>query len=157
MVETNSRMLPRLLDGVWTTDAPQYSDAFLELSPTFVITVVGREQPARIQFVDKVRVVSEGSKTLLTVHSTDIAEHTEETLVLDFRPDNGGELRLGHQPHKYGGETCTAEERSVRVKFPQNPLGELDLRPPSISPPFFSAPCPCEICPCPAAPEPRRR
>jgi hypothetical protein len=93
----SSVMLPRQLEGVWTTGDPRYADAFLELSPTFVIIVTSSHEPARVQFVDRVKVQSEDANTLLTVYSTDVTTRAHDMMILELRPDHGGELRIGHQ------------------------------------------------------------
>jgi hypothetical protein len=74
-VGCNSRVLmtlPREMEGVWTTDDPRFQGRFMELSPSFVIIVTGHEDPATVQFVDKVETQTPGDLSSLTVYSTTI-------------------------------------------------------------------------------------
>jgi hypothetical protein len=48
-------MLSHELDGVWITDDPCYQGRSMELSPKFVILITGSDEPASVQWIDKVR------------------------------------------------------------------------------------------------------
>ena len=92
-----SNMLPHDLDGVWTTNDPRYANAFLELSPAFVIVVTGPHNRASVQIIDRVRSEITGSGMLFSVQSTDVEDGTQQSMNLEFRSDNGGELRFRNQ------------------------------------------------------------
>lgn len=92
----NSRMLPRELEGVWTTDDPRYGDRLLELSQAFVIIVAGHDTPS-VQMIDKVETQPKGTDTALTIYSTDYPEETHYEMALQFSPANGGEMRFKNQ------------------------------------------------------------
>lgn len=99
-VGCNSRVLmtlPREMEGVWTTDDPRFQGRFMELSPSFVIIVTGHEDPATVQFVDKVETQTPGDLSSLTVYSTDYSEGAHYQMRLQFSPANGGELRFQNQ------------------------------------------------------------
>jgi len=93
-----SILLPRQLEGVWTTEDPRYKDRFLELSQAFVIIVAGRDEPFSVQLVDRVETSQQGSQMLLTVYSTDHSTGEQYTMNLRFNPENGGELHFSNQP-----------------------------------------------------------
>lgn len=90
-------MLPRDVEGSWTTDDPRYRDRFFELSPTFLIIVTGREAPASVQWIDKVKIQPMDSETSYIVYSTDYGDDSQNQMVLVFRPANGGEIRFKNQ------------------------------------------------------------
>lgn len=92
-----SSMLPRQLEGVWTTDDPRYKDRFLELSQAFVIIVTGREDAPSVQLIDHVETTQQGSELHLTVYSIDHRSGEEYTMNLGFKPQNGGELKFSNQ------------------------------------------------------------
>jgi len=69
-----SLTLPREMEGVWTTYDPRFQGRFMELSPSFVIIVTGHDDPASVQFVDKVESATPGDLSSLTVYSTDYSE-----------------------------------------------------------------------------------
>lgn len=89
-----SHMLPHELDGVWVTDDVRYQGRSMELSPTFVILVTGREEPSSVQWVDKVQCDATADGLNLTVYSTDIRDQNSMRMSLQFRRANGGELRF---------------------------------------------------------------
>lgn len=94
----DSCMLPRQLEGVWTSDDSRYRDRFLELSQVFVIVVTGPRDTPVVSFVDKVESRPMGKDTAFTVYSTDHSQGAHYKLTLQFRPDNGGEIRFKNQP-----------------------------------------------------------
>jgi hypothetical protein len=99
-VGCNSKVLltlPREMEGVWTTDDPRFQGRFMELSPSFVIIVTGHDDPASVQFVDKVETSSPGDFSSLTIYSTDYSEGAHYQMKLQFSPANGGELRFQNQ------------------------------------------------------------
>jgi hypothetical protein len=87
-------MLPHDVEGTWTTDDPRYGGRFFELSPTFLIVVAGRDVPASVQWIDKVKVQGMGAETSYMVYSTDYADDSQNQMVLVFSPANGGEIRF---------------------------------------------------------------
>jgi hypothetical protein len=98
-VGCNSRVLmtlPREMEGVWTTDDPRFQGRFMELSPSFVIIVTGHEDPATVQFVDKVETQTPGDLSSLTVYLPTIPR-APTTRCLQFSPANGGQLRFQNQ------------------------------------------------------------
>lgn len=94
---TSSLTLPREMEGVWTTDDPRFQGRFMELSPSFVIIVTGHDDPASVQFVDKVESPAPGDVSSLTVYSTDYSEGAHYQMRLQFSPANGGEIRFQNQ------------------------------------------------------------
>lgn len=94
---TNSKLLPKELEGVWTTDDARYRDRFLELSQAFVIVVTGPEDRPSVQLVDKVETQTTGTDTALTVYSTDYSQGLHHQMALTFSPANGGEIRFKNQ------------------------------------------------------------
>ncbi len=92
-----SRMLPHSLDGVWTTDDPRFQERFLELSPSFVIIVTGQDDPASVQFIDKVVTEPLVDGSAFTVYSTDYSQGAHYHVTLEFSPANGGELHVRNQ------------------------------------------------------------
>ena len=105
---TASLTLPRELEGVWTTDDPRFQGRFMELSPSFVIIVTGHDDPASVQFVDKVESVAPGDLSSLTVYSTDYSEGAHYQMKLQYSPANGGEIHFQNQSlvWKRGGDTA---------------------------------------------------
>src|SRR5258705_13266357 len=87
-----SRILPQTLSGVWTTDDPRFQNRFLELSPSFVIIVTGLDDPASVQFVDKVEAEPMSDGSAYSVYSTDYVVGAHYQVTLQFKPVNGGEL-----------------------------------------------------------------
>jgi hypothetical protein len=92
-----SLTLPRVMEGVWTTDDPRFQGRFMELSPSFVIIVTGHDDPASVQFVDKVESPTPSDLSSLTVYSTDYSEGAHYQMRLQFSPANGGEIRFQNQ------------------------------------------------------------
>jgi hypothetical protein len=88
----DSNMLPHQLDGVWTSDDPRYAHAFLELSPVFMIIATGPENPISVQTVDRVTSEPTANGILYRVSSTDVQTRSEESMTLEFRAQNGGEI-----------------------------------------------------------------
>ena len=93
-----SPMLPRELEGVWTTDDPRYKDRQLELSQVFVITVTGRQDAPRVEWINRVSTAREGAGLQIAVDATDHSSGTQDHLKLVFSPANGGEIRFNNQP-----------------------------------------------------------
>ena len=93
-----SQMLPREIEGVWRTDDPRYKDRLLELSRVFVITVTGREDAPRVEWIDKVETVPMGTGLQITVDATDRSLGVRDHMKLMFRPASGGEIRFNNQP-----------------------------------------------------------
>ena len=91
-------MLPAELGGEWTTDDPRYQDRFLELSPTFVITGMGRSEAARVEWIDKVEAAPIGNDTQFKVYSTELSLGTHDAMSFVFSSANGGEIRFRNQP-----------------------------------------------------------
>ena len=89
--------IPREMEGVWTTNDPRFQGRFMELSPSFVIIVTGHDDPASVQFVDKVEAQAPGDFSSLTVYSTDYADGTHYQMRLQFSPANGGEIHFQNQ------------------------------------------------------------
>ncbi|HST08779.1 MAG TPA: hypothetical protein VLL05_00260 [Terriglobales bacterium] len=89
--------LPGTLEGVWTTDDPRFQDRSLELSSSFVIIITGHDDPASVQFVDKVESEPAAEGTSMTVYSTDYLEGAHYQMRLLFSPANGGELRIQNE------------------------------------------------------------
>lgn len=103
-----SLTLPREMEGVWTTDDTRFQGRFMELSPSFVIIVTGHDDPASVQFVDKVEPQAPGDLSSLTVYSTDYSEGAHYQMKLQFSPANGGEIRFQNQSlvWRRGGDTA---------------------------------------------------
>jgi len=93
----DSRMLPRQLEGTWTTDDPRYQDRFMDLSQAFVIIGTSRYDAPSVQLIDKVEVEARGSDTVLTVYSTDHSQSAHYQMAIQFSPANGGEIRFKNQ------------------------------------------------------------
>jgi hypothetical protein len=95
------------VEGLWTTDDPRFEGRFMELSPSFVIIVTGHDDPASVQFVDKVELQAPTDFSAFTVYSTDYSEGTHYQMRLQFSSANGGELRFqnGGQVWKRGSAT----------------------------------------------------
>jgi hypothetical protein len=90
-------LLPRQLTGVWTADDPRYKDRALELSQAFVIVITGRHDAPSVQMVDRVETEPKGEDTVYTIYSTDYQQGTHNTMTVQFRPSNGGEIRFRNQ------------------------------------------------------------
>ncbi len=93
----NPRLLPKEIEGVWTTDDPRYADRFLELSQAFVIVVTGRRDAPRVEWVDKVQTSPSTSRTTYRISSTDRSGENGEELTIFFSAANGGEIRFPNQ------------------------------------------------------------
>jgi len=91
-------LLPADVVGTWTTKDPRYQDRELELSRAFVILITGRHDPASVQMIDRVESNSDGPDTLFTIYSTDYSQGTHFEMKIQFRPENGGEIRFKNQP-----------------------------------------------------------
>jgi hypothetical protein len=89
-----SRTLSHELDGVWITDDPRYQGRSMELSPKFVILITGSDEPASVQWIDKVRSESTEDGLAVTVYSTDYPEGNSTRMSLRFSRANGGEVRF---------------------------------------------------------------
>ena len=86
--------VPHEVEGIWTNDDPRFEGRFMELSSSFVIIVTGPDDPASVQFVDKVETQAPGDFSSLTVYSTDYAEGAHYQMRLQYSPANGGEIHL---------------------------------------------------------------
>lgn len=58
--------------------------------------VIGGIEPVRPQRVEKVEMDSESGQTLYTVHLRN-EDNTTDSLVFQFNPEGGGELRIRNQ------------------------------------------------------------
>jgi hypothetical protein len=79
-----SRMLSHELDGVWITDDPCYQGRSMELSPKFVILIIGSDEPASVQWIDKVRSEPTEDGLAVTVYSTDFPDGNSARMSLWF-------------------------------------------------------------------------
>ena len=90
-------ILPADVVGSWTTKDSRYQDRELELSRAFVILITGRHDPASVQMIDRVDATTQGQDTLFTIYSTDYSQGTHFEMKIQYRPDNGGEIRFKNQ------------------------------------------------------------
>lgn len=90
-------LLPADVVGSWTTKDSRYQDRELELSRAFVILITGRHDPASVQMIDRVDATTQGQDTLFTIYSTDYSQGTHFEMKIQYRPDNGGEIRFKNQ------------------------------------------------------------
>ena len=90
-------LLPADVVGSWTTKDARYQDRELELSRAFVILITGRHDPASVQMIDHVDTTTQGQDTLFTIFSTDYSQGTHFEMKIQYRPDNGGEIRFKNQ------------------------------------------------------------
>ncbi len=93
----NPRLLPKEIEGVWSTDDPRYADRFLELSQAFVIVVTGRRDAPRVEWVDKVQTSPSTSGMTYRISSTDRSGENGEEMTIFFSAANGGEIRFLNQ------------------------------------------------------------
>ena len=93
----NPRVLPKELEGVWSTDDPRYADRILELSQAFVIVVTGNHDAPRVEWIDKVDMSPSTSGTAYKISSTERSAGTAEQMTILFNPANGGEIRFPNQ------------------------------------------------------------
>lgn len=91
-----THMLSHELDGVWVTDDPRYQGRSMELSPTFVILVTGPEEPASVQWVDRVQSEPTAEGFRLTVYATEFTDGNSTRMSLQFSRANGGEIRFAN-------------------------------------------------------------
>ena len=92
-----AHMLSHELNGVWMTGDPRYRGLSMELSPTFVILVTGPDEPARVQWVDKVQSDVTADGFAVTVESTDFADRNSARMCFQFSRANGGELHFPNE------------------------------------------------------------
>jgi hypothetical protein len=86
--------LPSELVGTWRTDDPRYHSRILNLDSSFV--VIGGIDPVRAQHIERVKVSPGTDQTVYTL-SLRNEDKTGDELVLEFNPNNGGELHIRNQ------------------------------------------------------------
>jgi hypothetical protein len=91
-----SQTLPAQMVGDWRTDEPRYHGRLMRLETDRITFVLGGVVPDNTELIENVRMASSSNPTDYTLHLK-ARDGTEESIVLQFTPQNGGELRLNSQ------------------------------------------------------------
>ena len=110
--------VPPQLVGEWRTADARYQGRSMNLASDRVTFGMGHIAPDRLEHVDSVRTISveNGQEYRITLRTP---EATQDTLVLDFSQENGGELHLKSQPRIVW--TRVKATSSAPVPVPQSP------------------------------------
>jgi hypothetical protein len=91
-----SKTLPTLLVGEWSTDEPRYHGRSLKLEPDRITFGLGGVAPDKSEHVERVKMSPSDDPTDYAIKLR-TEDGTRDSLLLEFNPENG-ELRLKNQP-----------------------------------------------------------
>jgi hypothetical protein len=89
--------LPSQMIGEWRTDEPRYHGRFMRLETDRVTFGLGTGAPDQAEHVERVKLAPRDNPMDYTIRLT-AGDGTPDSIVLQFTPQNGGELRLKNQP-----------------------------------------------------------
>ena len=93
---SNVKGLPSQVTGYWPTNDVRYRGRFLELNRAFVIIGAGKKGTPSVQIIDHIESQPLPEGTSYTIYST-TQDGMHDQLTIEFRPVNGGEIRLQHE------------------------------------------------------------
>jgi hypothetical protein len=89
--------LPGKMVGEWRTDEPRYHGRFIRLETDRITFGLGGVAPDTAEHIVRVRMASGDIPTDYAI-GLKAGDGTPDSIVLQFTPQNGGELRLKSQP-----------------------------------------------------------
>jgi hypothetical protein len=92
-----TQTLPGQMVGDWRTDEPRYLTRFIKLEADRVTFGLGGLGPDKVEHIEKVKMAPRDNPTDYTIRLT-AGDGTPDSIVVQFTPQNGGELRLKNQP-----------------------------------------------------------
>jgi hypothetical protein len=88
--------IPKELAGNWVTEDERYQGKNLIINPEgFIVLIVDAESKPRAERVESMTSTKEAGVTTYVFKTTDI-NGAHDTITVDYRAANGGELRLAH-------------------------------------------------------------
>jgi hypothetical protein len=88
--------LPGQIIGEWKTDAARYNGRFLRLETDRITFGLGGVAPDRSEHIEGVSMAPAGNPTDYVIRWR-AADGTTDSIVLQFTPENSGELRMKNQ------------------------------------------------------------
>lgn len=89
--------LPDQMIGEWRTGEPRFQGRFMKLETGQITFGLGGIAPDRVEHIEKVSAASNKNPFEYTIRLKTVDGATD-SIVLQFSPQNGGELRLKSQP-----------------------------------------------------------
>jgi hypothetical protein len=89
--------LPFQMVGEWRTAEPRYHGRFLRLETNRITFGLGGVAPDKTEHVERVNMAPSDNSTDYTIRLK-AGDGTDDSIVLQFTPQNGGELCLKSQP-----------------------------------------------------------
>lgn len=128
-----TQTLPGQMVGEWRTDEPRYHGRFIRLETDRVTFGLGGVGPDKAEHVERVNVAPRDNPTDYTIRLT-AGDGTPDSIVLQFTPQNGGELRLKNQPKivwKRKSEPArTLPKQTPHPETPQHKTSQRETPPP---------------------------
>lgn len=90
------KTLPADIVGHWTTSEPRYRTRSMALEPEQITFGLGGLEPDKVEQVEAVSMAQRQNETEYVI-KLKAADQTPDSVVVQFRPENGGELRLKNQ------------------------------------------------------------
>jgi hypothetical protein len=91
------QMLPAQMVGEWKTDEARYRGRSMKLETDRITFGLGGAAPDRAELVERVSMTPRYNPTDYNIQLKAV-DGTSDSIVLQFTPENGGELRLKNQP-----------------------------------------------------------
>jgi hypothetical protein len=89
--------LPGQMVGEWRTDEPRYHGRFMKLETDQITFGLGGVAPDKSEHIERVKMAPSDNPTDYTIRLK-AGDGTPDSIVLQFTPQNGGELRLKNLP-----------------------------------------------------------
>jgi hypothetical protein len=89
--------LPGQVVGEWNTDDARYQGRFLRLETDRITFGLGGVAPDNSEHIERVSMAPTNNPTDYVIRLR-AGDGTPDSIVLQFTPDNGGELRIKNQP-----------------------------------------------------------
>jgi len=89
--------LPVQMVGEWKTDEPRYHGRFLRLETDRITFGLAGLAPDNTEHIERISMAPSDNPTDYTIRLK-AGDGTADSIVLQFTPQNGGELRLKNQP-----------------------------------------------------------
>ncbi len=125
--------LPGQMVGEWRTDEPRYHGRFLRLETDRITFGLGGVAPDKVEPIERVSMAPRDNPTDYTIRLK-AGDGTDDSIVLQFTPQNGGELRLKSQPKvvwkRKSGPAKTLPRETPQRETSQHETPQRDTPPP---------------------------
>jgi hypothetical protein len=120
------RAVPAQMVGEWRTDQPRYQGRFIRLESNRVTFGLAGLAPDKAEMVEKIIATPKDNPTDYNVQLK-AQDGTDDSIILQFAPENGGELRLKNQPRM----VWTRKIEPVKIPEPPKSAPKKDRKQPS--------------------------